>query len=190
MSWLKDIQVKRVSKQLRKQAERNATAQAGLNHFRRTELARSVSTLILPPVDKLDEECREVAIGIGVDHAVFNVITDEAQISRAGWGYEDNSFTTPNPLGYSVCMFVVAREQPLVIDNTLESEVSICLSVPEVRAYAGVPVVFQGYIIGALAAWHTKPFHFAPEHLDMLKQGAARIEQQIRVMPQRPPVSL
>lgn len=181
MMALRDWYIKWLSRHMVKKAERNADPQAGISHFRRVELARSVSGLILPPVDELDRECEFVARRIGTDHAVFNVITDDAQIPKAGFGYPDGEMNVAQPLSHSVCLFVVAREQPLLIEDTTQSEVSICLAVPGVRAYAGVPVFFEGYIIGALAVWNTDTFTFQRQHISILQTAAQRIENQITV---------
>lgn len=178
---IRDLYINWLSKRMVKQAESKGDPQAGISHFRRVELARSVSGLILPPVEELDRECEFVAKKIGTDHCVFNVITDDAQIPKAGFGYPDGQMNVAQPLSHSVCLFVVARERPLLIEDTTQSEVSICLAVPGVRAYAGVPVFFEGYIIGALAAWHTDTFTFTREHVSTLEAAAQRIEERITV---------
>lgn len=148
----------------------------------RVQLAEEAHKVILPPVAVLNSTCQILCEYIGCESSNFSVITGGDAVLKAGYNLPKNyPLNVRHPLSSSICTFVVAQGQPLMLPDTSKHDfLQNCTALPDVKSYLGVPVRWRGVIIGALAVFDSKLFNFKESHIDLVSSHAIDIEKNIK----------
>ena len=88
------------------------------------------------------------------------------------------------PLTHSLCQYVVARDEPLVITDAHEDPLARETAAPDdlgVRAYAGVPLRTAGVPLGTLCVISTTPRDWTPDELATIADLAAAVESELQL---------
>ena len=99
--------------------------------------------------------CEAVCSGVGTDRAMLGLVGAESDHYPLQVGFEPPMASHAHGLGRTLCQHLVLRGSCLVIDDTHASPTwADVKSVREgsVGAYLGVPVRFQGELVGSLCA--------------------------------------
>ena len=112
-------------------------------------------------------------IGCSVPIAVINVVTVNTQTYPAEVGVGAPCTTVPDALSF--CAEVVnsrssvavydARSHPVYAQNPMVLDGII-------GAYAGVPLVDDGFVLGSVSIFNSQPREFTEEHLELLQHQA------------------
>lgn len=141
-----------------------------------------------PPEEPFDNIVNLVRTVLGVPISAVTLVDRERQWFKAIKGLD----ASETPRSESFCAHAIRQRAPLLIaDATLDSRVATYSAVtedPHVRAYAGVPLVTSdGYNIGALCAVDTKIREFTESEVDILRNFARIVvnEMELRQIAER-----
>lgn len=151
---------------------------ARLAALRSSELLDSV------PEESFDRLTRLATKALGVPVALISLVDDRRQFFKSQQGlpspYRE---TRETPLSHSFCQLVARTGNALVVaDARLEPLVADNLAIPDlgVIAYAGVPLTdMAGNCFGSLCAIDSRPRHWTPDELEILKGLAANVMSEI-----------
>ncbi len=147
-----------------------------------------LAILDTPPEEPFDNVVNLVRTVLGVPISAVTLVDRDRQWFKAIAGLD----ALETPRSESFCAFAIRQRAPLLIpDATLDSRVADYPAVtrdPHVRSYAGVPLVTSdGYNIGALCAVDTKTREFTEGELDILRNFARIVvnEMELRRIAER-----
>jgi PAS domain S-box-containing protein len=92
------------------------------------------------------------------------------------------------PLSHSFCQHVVSMREPLVIDDArLDFRVKDNLAISDlgVIAYLGIPLAFNGHVIGSFCAIDGKPRAWTSDDIALLRDLADSVVTEIHLRAQR-----
>jgi GAF domain-containing protein len=123
----------------------------------RAARAAEVDRLVLPPEPELEGYAREATEAAGLPHGIVSIVTGDVQVVKAGYDTPSGLVGRRSPLAFSMCAWVVADDEPVVLPDTAHArQVRACLA-DDVGAYVGAPLRVAGQTVGALAAYATAP---------------------------------
>lgn len=130
----------------------------------------------------LDAIVSTLAIACDVPVAVVNIVTHNRQTYAAEIGVNAPFTTVEDHLSF--CAEVVETGRELVISDASSHRVYaenplVCSGA--VRAYAGEPLVHDGFVIGSVAVFDSRPRTFAPHELEVLRHQARLVEVVLRL---------
>lgn len=147
-----------------------------------------LAILDTPREEAFDNVVNLVRTVLSVPISAVTLIDKDRQWFKAIEGID----ATETPRSESFCAHAIRQDAPLLIpDATQDSRVSDYPAVtqdPHVRAYAGVPLVTSdGYNVGALCAVDTKTREFTESELDILRNFARIVvnEMELRRIAER-----
>jgi GAF domain-containing protein len=123
----------------------------------------------------LDRVAALVAEALGTRMAAVSIVYPDRQV-LAGSNASDEEMPRVRPLEMSICKFIVASREPLVVDDTRAHP--LLADHPAVRdggvlAYAGVPLIDgKGYVVGTLCTWDARPRHWSSGQVQILNDLA------------------
>jgi diguanylate cyclase (GGDEF)-like protein len=141
-----------------------------------------------PREEPFDNVVNLVRTILGVPISAVTLVDGDRQWFKAIEGLE----AVETPRSESFCAYAIQQRAPLLIpDARLDSRVSDYPAVtqdPHVRSYAGVPLVTSdGYNVGALCAVDIRPRDFSESELDILRNFARIVvnEMELRRIAER-----
>lgn len=147
-----------------------------------------LAILDTPPEEPFDNVVSLVRAVLGVPISAVTLVDRDRQWFKAIQGLD----ATETPRSESFCAYAIGQRAPLLIpDATLDPRVADYPAVtqdPHVRSYAGVPLVTSdGYNVGALCAVDTKAREFTESELDILRNFARIVvnEMELRRIAER-----
>lgn len=121
---------------------------------------------------QLDALVSGVAAAAGAPMALINIITEDTQFSRSYIGMgADFEARRVAPREQTFCQFVVRDELPFVVQDAAEDErVPRALAAEHgIRAYVGVPLRYQGQVIGSVCALDVVPRTFSASQVEAVE---------------------
>ncbi|MDH5656729.1 MAG: sensor domain-containing diguanylate cyclase [Spirochaetia bacterium] len=83
------------------------------------------------------------------------------------------------------CGYAINSKEPVIISDTTKfpdfSKEPLVLNEPGIRFYAGYPLNFEGTNLGTLCLMDNEPRHLKDNELDILKDLAALVEDELRI---------
>lgn len=147
-----------------------------------------LAILDTPREEAFDNVVNLVRTVLGVPISAVTLVDKDRQWFKAIEGID----ATETPRSESFCAYAIQQHAPLLIpDATQDPRVAdypAVLQDPHVRAYAGVPLVTSdGYNVGALCAVDTKTREFTDGELDILRNFARIVvnEMELRRIAER-----
>jgi diguanylate cyclase (GGDEF)-like protein/PAS domain S-box-containing protein len=132
--------------------------------------------------DGFDSWVRLAAKLLHTPVALISFIDDQRQLLKSFQGLgEPYASTREAPLSHSLCKYVVAGEQPLVLDDARLSQVRDNPGVRDagVVAYLGVPLRANDEAIGTFCVFDVKPRVWGEQDVALLEEFARAVEAQI-----------
>ncbi|KQM17433.1 sensor domain-containing diguanylate cyclase [Novosphingobium sp. Leaf2] len=144
-------------------------------------LAR-LAILDTPREEPFDNVVRLVRSVLGVPISAVTLVDKDRQWFKAIDGLD----ATETPRSESFCAYAIQQDTPMLIpDARLDTRVADYPSVTEdpfVRSYAGVPLVTaDGYNVGALCAVDTRPREFTDGEMDILRNFARIVVNEMEL---------
>ena len=121
-------------------------------------------------------------IACAVPIAVVNIVTHNTQTYPAEVGVGAPCTTVPDALSF--CAEVVGSRSPLAITNAREHPVyaqNPMVVDGVVGAYAGVPLVDDGFVLGSVSIFDDRPRQFTAEELELLQHQAQLASSVLRL---------
>lgn len=137
-----------------------AELQARLQAFQRIVAVDRLLTIQHRFEGLLSSLCQAVRSGVGTHHAMLGIVGTDADHYPLQVGFEPPMAPHPHRLGLTLCQHLVLQGKSLAIEDTHASPTwADVKSVREgvVGAYLGVPVRFQGEMVGSLCAVSHEP---------------------------------
>jgi GAF domain-containing protein len=141
------------------------------------------------PNPTLDRVAALVAEALGTRMAAVSIVYPDRQV-LAGFNASDEEIPRVRPLEMSICKFVVASREPLVVDDTRAHP--LLADHPVVRdggvlAYAGVPLMDRkGYVVATLCTWDDRPRHWSSGQVQILNDLADVARRRLLADPANP----
>jgi hypothetical protein len=116
--------------------------------------------------------------------ALVSLVDEDRQYFKSCLGLpEPWAAERETPLSHSFCQHAVAAREPLVVEDAREDEVlrdNLAIRDLGVIAYAGIPLIDRGgQALGSLCVIDSKPRHWTPDQVDLLKDIAASVVTEI-----------
>ena len=150
---------------------------------RRLSALHATGLLDSPPEESFDRLTRLARTMLDVPLSRVSLIDERRQFVKSSSGLEAVLPRSPDsPLSYSLCRYVVAAREPLVIDDAGgDARVCGCLAVTEMGAgaYLGYPIRFGGEVLGSFCVIDLKPRHWTPREIAVVRDLAAVVESEI-----------
>jgi GAF domain-containing protein len=111
------------------------------------------------------------------DQCELNIIVADEQ-RHVAWWPTDGVPQVPGPADESACMLVVLSEQPLILDDVFANP--HCANTPwagtTINSYLGVPVRFEGTVVGSLCVFSLAHHHWTAGELAAMTGMASLVE--------------
>ncbi len=143
--------------------------------------------LLDTPADSAFDRLTELAaLVINVPMALVTLIDADRQFVKTQVGLADPWKTTRQmPLSHSFCQHVVARAEPLIIDDAREHPLvhdNASIVDLNIIAYAGIPIITSsGHAIGSFCVIDHTPRHWTEKEITLLKKLAASVSTEIEL---------
>lgn len=150
------------------------------NEEARLKALRSLDVLDTPPEDRFDRLTRMAKRMFGVPIALVSLVDENRQWFKSCMGLGDASETSRD---ISFCGHAILGDGVFIVPNALEDERfadnPLVSSDPNIRFYAGCPLVVNGYKLGTLCVIDAMPRSFGKEDIEALKDLATMVEQEL-----------
>lgn len=130
------------------------------------------------PEERFDRVIRLAMALMNMPYAYISLVSDDRTWAKATFDrlpYESSR-------EQSICQFTIENKTPTVINDTLVDErvnqLEYVINAPNIRSYIGVPLNYNGEIVGALCALDTCTHQIAQEKINLLKDLAAIVENE------------
>ena len=155
----------------------HAADQSVIADPRRLEAVARTGLLDSAPNPAFENIVRMAAEALGTQAAALTLLERDRVFLLGAIGLPDDVLTAREaPIGESLAEFAVESGHTLVVDDVKKHPA--LQSVPFVRdgkagAYLGVPLVdADGYAVGSLSVWDSRPRHWRSGHVDTLQSFA------------------
>ncbi|WP_031081574.1 GAF domain-containing SpoIIE family protein phosphatase [Streptomyces sp. NRRL WC-3549] len=134
----------------------------------------------------MDRFARMVARSLGVPVALVAILEPDRQVFPGMVGLEEPwAARRHTPLSHSFCQHVVARGEPLILNDTrLHRLTCTSLAIPDLQviAYAGMPLTdADGHVLGSLCAIDHEPREWSEDELRDLDDLSAACSVELRL---------
>lgn len=107
--------------------------------------------------------------------ALISLVAEDSQFFKSQIGLEEPwKSQGKTPISYSICQHVVATEQPLIVENTIENELvknNLAVKEMNVRAYLGVPLTLKdGTALGSFCVLDNQIKNWEAEDLAIMQE--------------------
>lgn len=151
----------------------------------RLSALRDLGLLDAPAEASLDRLTRLAATMLDVPVSLVSLVDIDRQFFAGRYGFDDAVAPRQTPLSHSLCQYVVAGGEPLVIEDTrAEPALADNLAVRDqnVTAYAGIPLVLEdGSAVGAFCALDFRPRQWTDRELSLLGELAATAQELLNL---------
>ncbi|WP_323793905.1 GAF domain-containing sensor histidine kinase [Nocardioides sp.] len=139
---------------------------------------------VRPELGSFDHYARLLQRSLGVPVGLVSIVEEYRQVFLGALGLPDPwQEARETPLSHSFCQYVVAREEPLIIEDAREEPFladNLAIPVLGVIAYAGWPITdSRGKVVGSLCAIDGEPRAWTPVDLENLRDLAAACSAEI-----------
>lgn len=142
------------------------------------------------PDPQLDALISGVAAVVGAPLAMVSIVCESMQFFRANVGLQGELAETKSTArDASFCQFVVRDELPLLVSDA-PNDARVPQELVEkygIRAYVGVPLHYQGQVIGSVCAIDTIPRHFSELQVEAMRSLSGYIGQRLENLRLTPP---
>lgn len=151
----------------------------------RLALLRNLQLLDTPAEEAFDRLTKLAAKILRAPVALVSLVDEDRQFFKSCVGLpEPLASQRETPLSHSFCQHVVtaagpliiadAREHPLVWDNGATKEIGVV-------AYAGIPLIANGQVLGSFCAIDTQPRSWTDEEIGILTDLAAAVNAELEL---------
>ena len=135
----------------------------------------ALTELSLPAL--LDELLERVRVILAADTAVILLLEGDDLVARAAKGLEEEVEQGVRvPLGRGFAGRVAAEKRPLIVDEVTQADVvNPLLRARQLRALLGVPILFEGGVVGVLHVGTQRPRAFGLADAQLLQVVADRV---------------
>ncbi len=150
----------------------------------RLKALQATGLLYSDATPSFDRHARLAAEVLNAPVALISLVDADRQFFKSCLGLpEPWASQRETPLSHSFCQHVVARREPLLIDDAREHEVlrdNLAIRDLGVAAYAGVPLIdSDGHALGTLCAIDSRPRHWTSHQVGLLTDLAASVVTEI-----------
>jgi GAF domain len=134
---------------------------------------------------ELQASVERVRAALQTPIALVSLVMKRSQFFRAHSGLpRELEIAQGTDRSVSFCQFVVSGSAPLVVGDVAQNPAlpQALLQAYDVRAYAGVPLVVDGEVLGSLCAMDTKVRDFGPEATAQLETIAREVAHRLTTM--------
>jgi hypothetical protein len=134
---------------------------------------------------ELQASVERVRAALKAPIALVSLVMKRSQFFRAHAGLpHELEISQGTDRSVSFCQFVVSGSAPLVVGDVAQNPAlpQALLQAYDVRAYAGVPLVVEGEVLGSLCAMDTRVRDFGPEATAQLQSIAAEVSTRLTTM--------
>jgi GAF domain-containing protein len=133
---------------------------------------------------EFDRLARLAAKVLDAPVALVSLVDEDRQYFKSCIGLPEPWATSrETPLTHSFCQHAVASREPLVVEDAREHEVlrdNLAIRDIGVIAYAGIPLIDRGgQPLGSLCVIDSRPRHWTPDQVDLLRDIAASVVTEI-----------
>lgn len=147
------------------------------------QTARACKLLDTPPEASFDRLTRLAGRLLGVKVSMVTVMDKNRQFFKSARGLPEPWMSRrETPLSHSFCQHVVARSQPLIVQDARQHETlqhNLAVSDLGVVAYLGVPLALKGVAFGALCVIDQEARNWSQEDLEALQDLAQNVVTEI-----------
>ena len=123
-----------------------------------------------------------VQLYLGIECATISFINEDRQVFKARQGVE----SAGSPRSAAFCNIAIRKYEPLIIEDTyLDPRVCdnpFVTKAPFLRSYIGAPLTTaDGFNIGTICAFDSKPREFTPGDTEMIKKCAELVMTQLEL---------
>ena len=141
-----------------------------------------------PPEESIDRFTRLARRLLGAPLAQLALVDDHRQFHKSRIGPPDWDHPSEAPLAHSICQYVVARAEELVVaDARVDPELrdNPAVTVDGTVAYAGVPVALrQGQVVGTFCVASDEPREWSEDDLRTLRALGAAVAAELELRAQ------
>jgi GAF domain-containing protein len=161
-----------------------AAAAAVVRDPSRLQAVAATGLLDSPPEDSYDRITSMAVNALGVPAAAVSLVDRDRQFFKSARGLNEAAAAArETTIENSVCQFVVASGEPLIVEDTrtdtlLQNHPAVVGG--GVIAYAGIPLVDDdGHSIGTFCVWDDKPRQWSTGHVLILTDLAGMVRDLI-----------
>jgi len=153
---------------------------------KRISSLHALGVLDTPPEERFDRHTRIAATALDMPVALVTLVDRERQWFKSRHGLD----IVETPRDMSFCAHSILHEEPLIVTDALNddrfAENPVVTGGPRVRFYCGVPLrLSDGSRVGTLCIGDHKPRDLSVAQLDLLKDIARLVEQELEEAPER-----
>jgi diguanylate cyclase (GGDEF)-like protein/PAS domain S-box-containing protein len=159
---------------------------AALEDPARLEALRATGLLDTPADPAFDRFTRLAAKMLSTPVALVSLIDDQRQFFKSQVGFPKGLAARGEiPISQSFCKNLLARTEPLALENTIESPLvagSTALAALGAVAYLGVPLITTAHhVLGVFCVVDSKRRSWTPDEIDVLRELAASVVTEIEL---------
>lgn len=151
------------------------------NESDRISTLNSLRLLDSDAEDYFDQITRIAANALGVPIALVSLVDTDRQWFKSAVGITAREIHRD----FAFCAHAILSDEPLVVENATEdqrfSDNPLVTHEPNIRFYVGIPIKSKmGYALGTLCAIDDKPRRLTKAQIDILKDLALLVNQEIQ----------
>lgn len=115
--------------------------------------------------------------------ALVSLVTKDRQVFASCVGVEGDA-REGTPISHSFCQHAVAAREPLVVGDAREHEIlktNPAIEDMGIIAYAGVPLIDEGFALGTLCVADERPRSWSTEDVELLSDLASSVLTEIKL---------
>jgi PAS domain S-box-containing protein len=164
------------------------TRDSALQDPARLSALEDTGMLDTPPEESIDRFTRLAQRLLGAPLAQLSLVDDRRQFHKSRIGPPEWDHPTEAPLAHSICQYVVARGEELVVADAREDPElrdNLSVTVDGTVAYAGVPIALrQGHVLGTFCVASDEPREWSDDDLRILRDLGAAVAAEIELRAQ------
>eukprot|EP00035_Acanthoeca_spectabilis_P003977 m.97336 g.97336 ORF g.97336 m.97336 type:complete len:694 (+) comp12395_c0_seq1:466-2547(+) len=147
---------------------------------------RSLHILDSPDDAAFNKLTRITAAAFKVPISIVSLVDSDRQWFKSCFGMEEDTKETPRD--HAFCAHAILRPEPLIVPDTHQDERfadnPLVIGPPHIRFYAGAPLQLpSGSRVGTLCAIDSRPRDLDPSQIQLLKDLASLVVEQLVKMP-------
>lgn len=164
--------------------ERNRRPAPAVRDPRRLQAVRGAGLLDSSRAASFDRLSRVAAGALNAPVALVSIVDEERQLLKGCVGVAEPWATSREmPLSHSYCQHALPSPEPLVVSDAREHPKlrdSPAIADLGAIAYAGVPLVIDGYVLGTLCVIDHKRREWTTEEIALLREIADTVVEAIK----------
>ena len=152
------------------------------NEHSRLGTLRSLDILDTLPEERFDRLTRMAKRMFGVPIALVSLVDENRQWFKSCFGLDAKETSRE----VSFCGHTILDNEVLVISNACDdprfADNPLVLNEPEIRFYAGCPLIVNGYRLGTLCIIDQRPRSLDESDIDTLKDLASMVERELEAV--------